>query len=363
MREMVAIAHVSHPGIVRLDDAFEQNNTLCFSMQFVEGESLARLLTRRGALSYETVISLGKSLVEAVESLHERDVLHGDIKPGNVLLRPDKSIVLIDFGSAERLSDINYDQLAVSPGYSPLERYSIQGQIGPWSDIYGCAATLTAMLAGKEPPSARDMPEDRAAWLNECISRHIHGDAEAKFRSGVVSALARNPRDRPQSAQKFLESLGLSKEKTTSAVSALFESAAPIFISYSRKDAKTVEDVVKALQLRGVGVWIDRQNIAPGEVWGGEIVRGLRAAQILLLFSSVNSMASAHVIREIYQASQLSKKMMVVRLDDEPYHDDVSLFLNVSQGVRLAESAPEEVAKRAVEMLDRLAHDAKFHNA
>jgi predicted Ser/Thr protein kinase len=144
LREVSAISRINHPGVVRFDDVFEANGTLYFAMDFVEGEPLSDLLGRRRGVSADTFALLAASLLDAVQTLHSNEVLHGDIKPGNVIVRPDKSVVLIDFGTAARLSDIQYTEPIFSPGYSAPERYMTGGNVGTWSDVYSCAATFGA---------------------------------------------------------------------------------------------------------------------------------------------------------------------------------------------------------------------------
>jgi predicted Ser/Thr protein kinase len=351
MREVSAISRVSHPGVVRFEDAFEENDTLYFAMDFVEGEPLSTLLGRRGGVSDATFQQIAGALLDAVDRLHENDVMHGDIKPANIVVRPDKSIVLIDFGSAERLSDIHYTSPVVTAGYSPVERYREESDLGAWSDVYSCAATFGATLTGCPPPPAPDVLHDPSR-LSDFLSQVARRSPEAKrWSDAMAGALIPSIGDRTASARQLREAMGLGTPRKDNAHRGT--DGHSVFVSYSHRDAEIVEAHVKALQLRGVGVWIDRQGIKPGSAaWGGDIVRGIRDSQIVLVFSSRHSMASENVTRELYLAEKLRKKIVVALLDETPFSDDVSIFLTPTQHVRTADMDQAAFARAVVQILD-----------
>jgi serine/threonine protein kinase len=355
LREVSAISRVNHPGVVRLENIFEQNGTTYFAMDYVEGEPLSALLARRGAISEATFRALSGAILEAVGQLHENDVLHGDIKPANIIVRPNKSIVLIDFGSTERLSDVNSTTLVVSEGYSAVERYSSEGRLGPWSDVYSCAATLASALTGQPPPPVTTM-------LTEPDNLHRYlaagpGDTQHRQRwlAGLTGGMITSIERRTQSISLLQEAMGLAPSKGVGSSEPRESDGHAVFVSYSHHDADLVEAHVRALQLRGVGVWIDRQRIKPGSAaWGGDIMRGMRGSQVVLVFSSRHSMQSENVTREIYLADKLRKPIVVALLDGEPFGDDVSIFLTPSQHVRAADSDPVAIARDIIQLLDRL---------
>ncbi len=358
LREVTAIARINHPGIVRFEDVFEANGTLCFAMDFVEGEPLSSLLARRRGVAPDTFEAFSQSLLDAVDTLHANDVLHGDIKPGNIIVRPDKSIVLIDFGTAARLSDPHYEQPIVSPGYSPPERYLDYGDVGAWSDVYSCAATLAAALAGSPPPEAvsrGDAKADMAAYLGE--ARRKFGDRSAWI-EGVAIGMSPDLDERPATIPDLHAVMGLvgcdSASRSATATDALSArgDGSSVFVSYAHADSNSVETLVRALQRRGVGVWIDRQGIKPGSrAWGTEIVNGMRGAQIVLLFSSARSMASENVRDEIYLAKDLGKPIIVARLDQAPFNDEVLLFLTRTQHIAVNDMAPPDFAAAIIALL------------
>jgi len=128
-------------------------------------------------------------------------VLHWDIEPSNILIRPDGTPVLIDFGSARRVSgdqDLSkYVQL--TPAFAPPEQH--YGQYGKWTDIYNFAATLFYALTGRKP--------DPAAAARPRLTDELQGQYEDGSLRGIDEALALNYRERPQSVAEWRLSLGL----------------------------------------------------------------------------------------------------------------------------------------------------------
>jgi serine/threonine protein kinase len=356
LREVSAISRINHPGVVRFEDAFGANGTLCFAMDFVEGEPLSGLLARRHGISADTFGPLAASLLDAVETLHANDVLHGDIKPGNIILRPDKSAVLIDFGTAARLTDMSYAEPILTPGYSAPERYVPDGDVGAWSDVFSCAATLTAAMAGQPPPDLGGggdaNPTKMAAFLRAAGERFPESESWIR---GAELGLRLNISDRTATIGDLRAAMGMAarKENTASSPTADRSDGRSIFISYAHSDSIIVEALVRALQRRGAGVWIDRQGIKPGSrAWGVEILNGMRGAQIVLLFSSARSMASENVKDEVYLAKELRKPIVVARLDHAPFSDEILMFLTRTQHIPAAEMEPPAFAAAVVDALN-----------
>ena len=352
LREVSGMSRINHPGVVRFEDVFEANGTLCFAMDFVEGEPLADLLARRHAVSSDTFASLASSLLDAVEALHTNDVLHGDIKPGNIIIRPDKSVVLIDFGTAVRLTDVTYAEPILTPGYSAPERYVPDGDVGAWSDVYSCAATLGAAMAGRPPPEPDDAGSyeaDLAAFIRVAKERF----PDESWIRGPELGLRHDIAERTNSIPDLRAAMGMAAQSGESLPAAARGDGHSIFISYAREDSAIVEKLVREIQRRGVGIWIDRQGIKPGSrAWGLEILNGMRDAQIVLLFSSARSMASDNVKDEVYLAKELEKPIVVARLDQAPFSDEILIFLTRTQHIAATEMASPAFAAAIVDVLN-----------
>lgn len=352
LREVSAISRLNHPGVVRFEDVFEANGTLCFAMDFVEGEALSAVLRRRRGVSAETFGPLLEKLLDAVEALHAADVLHGDIKPANIILRQDKSLVLIDFGTAGRLSDMHYAEPIVTPGFSPPERYLANADVGAWSDVYSCAATLASAMAGAPPPDSRTMTQPAMeAYL---ATAEFRMPGQARWLAGLQRGLSGAVEARSSSVGELRAAMGLAtRAPEIAAPVAARSDGSSVFISYSHRDGDAVEAYVRAIQRLGGGVWIDRKGIQPGSrAWAAEILNGMRGAQAVLLFSSANSMASENVKEEIYLAKELKKPIVVARLDDAPFSDDVLLFLTRTQHIAATQMAAPDFGAAVIHALN-----------
>ena len=139
-------------------DAFEANGRFYLVMQLIEGETLLQLVKRRGRpCSEQEVLNWLLPVMAVLQELHSRNpaVMHRDIKPGNIILTPNQTAVLVDFGLT-KLYDPNSDThtmiRAVSEGFSPIEQYI--GKTCPQSDIYSLAATMYFLLTLRPPPTS-----------------------------------------------------------------------------------------------------------------------------------------------------------------------------------------------------------------
>ena len=209
IKEAKTIFRLNHPNIVRILDVFEENDTAYYVMEYIEGESLSDMVTRRGAIPFAEAIGYVKAAAEALMYIHSKKINHLDIKPGNLMKRNDDGeIVLIDFGVAKQY-DLDTSQgttttpVGISCGYSPTEQYRKNGvqTFSPQSDVYSLAATLFKLLTGNTPPEAMEI-QDEGLPVAELQAKHIP--------STVISAIAmamKGRHERTQSVELFIANL------------------------------------------------------------------------------------------------------------------------------------------------------------
>ena len=159
LQEAQVLSELDHPGIVRFKEAFEENGTAYYVMEYIEGQSLDEYIKTQGSLSEKESTDIILQICRAISYMHDRMVLHLDIKPPNIMLRIDGTIVVIDFGLSKQYNEcIRQESSSVieggTLGYTPIEQAGYQG--GKYSptamDVYALGATLYKMLTGIRPP-------------------------------------------------------------------------------------------------------------------------------------------------------------------------------------------------------------------
>lgn len=195
-REAHVAGRLDHPSIVRL--LAVKGDTLVYD--YCPGVNLAELLDQ-ARLGWGRVHEIMSGVLGALEFAHGQGVIHLDVKPSNILIRRDKAM-LTDFGFAKDLALANITgehSLMGTPGYMAPEQF--RGvRDDPRSDIFGAAAVLHHMLAGR-PPYGRDAL--RFLVGDATIEREPFGPELARFEPVLARALARQPEDRYQTIRDF----------------------------------------------------------------------------------------------------------------------------------------------------------------
>lgn len=155
------IKQFDHPALPRITDLINENNTLYVVMDYIEGESLSRVLKEQGPQAQEDVIEWGKQLCDALDYLHTRTppVIYRDMKPANVMLKPDGTVKIVDFGIAREYREeamgekgkIDDTTMLGTKGYAAPEQFGGLGQTDARTDVYCLGATMYHLLTGKSP--------------------------------------------------------------------------------------------------------------------------------------------------------------------------------------------------------------------
>lgn len=160
---------IEHPNVVRINEVFEANNTAYYVMEYIEGSSLQDYVRMHGPMPGDAAKALLQPLIEAVATLHSKNIAHYDIKPANIMLseEADGSLrpVLIDFGLAKHYDDAGQATSSIaaagySAGYAPLEQYAGISSFSPRCDVYALAATLYFCVTGHAPKAAQQLRSD-----------------------------------------------------------------------------------------------------------------------------------------------------------------------------------------------------------
>jgi len=159
VEEAQLVAQLNHPGIVRIYDVFQQNNTGYMVMEYLHGETLGAKLKRAGGvLPVDEAVDYILQVCDALEVVHRAGYIHRDIKPDNIIHCEDERLVLIDFGAARHFvaNQTATYTVMLTPSYAAPEQYSSAGRLDPRTDIYGLAATLYHLITGVPPLPALD---------------------------------------------------------------------------------------------------------------------------------------------------------------------------------------------------------------
>lgn len=164
MEECKVLAKLKHPNILDVQSFFQANGTAYLVMSFCYGRILSDYLTeKKGRLSETFLLHLFYALLDGLKAIHDAGLLHLDIKPQNILIRPGGSPLLLDFGAVQPYpNSLTWKPGKVqTKGFSPIEQYSSRhGTVGPWSDLYALGATMRSCLDGKAPPPAQQRLEE-----------------------------------------------------------------------------------------------------------------------------------------------------------------------------------------------------------
>ena len=213
-QEAQQIAQLYHPAIVQVIEVFEDNNTAYMVMPYYAGESLKCFQERTHECWNEAKLNTFlEPLLNALELLHQQNILHRDIAPDNIFVKDNGQPILIDFGAARHIESKYTQSIQYKHGYSPIEHYSPIGksQAGPWTDIYSLAAVVYELATGKKVHPATDRAnDDQMPSLKAC---HPIG-LSANFISSIDYALAIKGKDRPQSISAWRDCMKMGKQAT-----------------------------------------------------------------------------------------------------------------------------------------------------
>jgi len=148
------------PGIVKVLDYFEENNTAYIVMEYVKGISLLKWLENRSEpCSFKEACRILSPIMDALEKVHKKGLLHRDISPDNIMVLEDGSVKLLDFGAAREFFLENDRQktmtILAKSGYAPPEQYEAKGKHGPWTDVYALSSVLYEMITGTMPQNSQ----------------------------------------------------------------------------------------------------------------------------------------------------------------------------------------------------------------
>ncbi len=214
IKEAKILSEVHHPHIVNVLEVFEENGTAYIAMEYIPGCSLKYMMDREGILPEPKVLRYVRQIGEALQFVHEKNILHLDIKPSNILIDSSGKARLIDFGVSKRYDieqqETSTTMLTLSKGFASIEQYDNEGtqSFSPCPDIYSLGATMYNLLTGKIPTESilrATRPLQNPSELNRNIS--------PKTEAAIIKAMQIIPADRFQTVDEMMAALDFPAEE------------------------------------------------------------------------------------------------------------------------------------------------------
>ena len=250
-REALAAARLNHPRIVRVYDSGQDSGTYFIVMEYIEGQTLSKVLKQEGALTMPTALRIGEDVAEALADAHKQNVIHRDVKPGNIMFTPSSGLKVTDFGIARAVTGSISDLTQTGTVMGTATYFSPEQAKGDpadyRTDIYSLGVVLFEMLAGK-PPFYGDSPIAVAYQHVNELPPTLHdvtdGAIPPELSNVVARLLAKRPEDRYQDAELLRQDLASIRTGRPSRAGALPAGAAAagaatgLATEYSGKSSK-----------------------------------------------------------------------------------------------------------------------------
>lgn len=193
---------LSHPNLPSIIDVIDNDDSFIIIMDHIQGNSLNKALKEYGAQPQEYVIEWAKQLCDVLGYLHSRKppIIYRDMKPSNIMLKPDGNVTLIDFGTAREFKEKNLADTTClgTVGYAAPEQFGGMGQTDARTDIYCLGATLYHLVTGCNPS---EPPYEMKPI------REINPSLSSGLERIILKCTQRNPEDRYQSAAELMYAL------------------------------------------------------------------------------------------------------------------------------------------------------------
>ncbi|MEZ4886405.1 MAG: protein kinase [Chitinophagales bacterium] len=198
-----SLAQFKHPNLIQVRDIVEENNTVYLIMDYVEDQTLETYVFERDGLAEEEALLYIRQIANALKQVHEKELLHKDIRPSNILITKEGKPVLVGMGMTGQFVQPTEDTGVQAPNYASMEQYIAQytkkDDSGPYSDVYGIAATLYFCLIGEHPSSAINRQHEDLT-----PPKHINDSISDATNQAVLKGMAVKVENRYQTMEAFI---------------------------------------------------------------------------------------------------------------------------------------------------------------
>ncbi|MBL4621134.1 MAG: protein kinase [Immundisolibacteraceae bacterium] len=253
--EAQILAQFRHSNIVKVLNYFHDNGTAYFVMEYQAGRDLDRIIKTKDHIMVEDQIRAWLvPVLSGLNTIHQKNYLHRDIKPGNIFLTRSGTPVLLDFGAAcfAMGDEVRKTSDVLTPAYASIEQYGHQAALGPWSDLYALGATVYRCFVKKAPISAYNRSDAFSRGAKDPLlpaSKVGEDFASPEFLRVIDWMMTVVAAERPQSADDVLVALG-EKPLATADVGKVFLAAASgsgVTVSDTRPNVSRPQEEYKLL--------------------------------------------------------------------------------------------------------------------
>ena len=228
-------ACINNPHVVHVTESFLSNQTAFYVMEYVDGQTLAQIIKSNGKpLDHDKALDIFLQVLDALFAIHNKGILHLDIKPSNIMVDRTGTAKVIDFGTAKVAHGENETVSTFTPAYAPMEVHQQRPDaIGPWTDIYSLGATLYYIITAKRPPQETDIVD----YGEDAF--HFNDTTDEQTRRLIVWMMKSARKDRPQNVAeilKFLETGAMPNSQDDEEHTVLQDNDSPFATVYTERD-------------------------------------------------------------------------------------------------------------------------------
>ncbi len=205
--EAKVLAKLKHHNIVDVFNFFQANDTVYMVMNYDYGVTLDKVIKNKDIkIDEQRIINIFSALLNGIERIHQHKMVHLDIKPSNILIRPDYDPLLLDFGAIRSFprSTKSQQSKVLTQGFSPVEQHLATAELGPWTDLYAVGASMRFCLDGKIPPPAPE--RDTKDTMTPSVKAFKKKFPEPLLQA-IDWAMQIKAENRPQSVSELQQSL------------------------------------------------------------------------------------------------------------------------------------------------------------
>lgn len=282
---------LNHPHLPSIIDVIDTDDSFIIIMDYIQGNSLNKALDEFGAQPQEYVIEWAKQLCDVLGYLHTRTpaIIYRDMKPANIMLKPDGNVTLIDFGTAREFKEKNLADTTClgTVGYAAPEQFGGMGQTDARTDIYCLGATLYHLVTGKNPcePPYEILP-----------IRDINPSLSSGLERIILKCTQRDPNDRYQSAAELM---------------------------YALEHYEEIDDIYRKKQKKKLGAFIGTAVLtvvfALVSIWGYVSAETKKSENYDNILKSIASLEESEKIKNYYNAILIDPNRSEAYLGSDKY--------------------------------------------